>query len=161
MITIRRFSPEDEKSVLHLITSIMNEEFKDEKDAYPPADIENIRANYGNLGEAFFVAADKDKIIGTVGIKKEDSRVALMRRLFVSPEYRGRKIGMKLIERVVQFCQEVGYQEIVFKTTSRMAGANEVCQKAGFIQRAKLALGAVELLKFAFSIRDGKVLAKS
>jgi GNAT superfamily N-acetyltransferase len=154
MIKIRRFIPEDQKSVQELISDIMNKEFHDEAAAYPSGDIANIPETYGGLGEAFFVAAQNGDIIGTIAVKKEDDRVALMRRLFVSEAHRKQQIGMRLIERALQFCGEVGYQEIIFKTTSRMEGANKVCQKCGFVQRAKLHMGTIELLKFSLPLRD-------
>ena len=155
MITIRRYSPGDEVSIKQLITEIMNGEFRDDTAAYPTDDIQDIDRTYGNLGEAFFVAVDGEKIIGSVAIKKEDERVALLRRLFVASDYRNRQIGLKLIDRALQFCQEVGYDEVIFKTTSRMERAANVCKKRGFIQRAKLSLGPIDLLKFSLSIRDG------
>lgn len=161
MITIRRFESGDERAVKDLITHIMNGEFHQEAKAYPVDDLEDIDHAYGGIGEAFFVAQDGKRIIGTVAIKKEDARIALLRRLFVDPAYRNQKIGLKLIDRALQFCYEVGYQEIVFKTASRMESAVKICQKRGFVSRAKLQLGPVELLKFSLSLRDGLKAAKS
>jgi len=132
MITIRRFQEGDEAQVQGLISGIMNQEFKEDKQAYPTQDLENIPKHYGMIGDAFFVALDDKKIIGTVAVKKEDDRVALLRRLFVAKAYRNRKIGLKLIDRALQFCHEVGYDEIVFRTTSRMVRAVEACQSKGF-----------------------------
>jgi N-acetylglutamate synthase-like GNAT family acetyltransferase len=149
MVTIRRCETKDHGAVKALVTQIMNEEFGESKKAYPMDDVDHLEKAYGGFGEAFFVAEDNHKIVGTVGIKKEDERVALLRRLFVSPAYRGRQIGSKLIDRALEFCEEVGYEEIVFKTTSQMVGAIKTCQKKGFIQRAKLNLAGVELFKFS------------
>lgn len=154
MIMVRRFALGDAAPVIELITQIMSQEFGEAKAAYPTEDIQNIQTSYGALGEAFLVASDEDKIVGTIGVKKEDDRVALMRRLFVASAYRRRNIGRQLIENAVQFCGEVGYQEVVFKTTSKMVQAIELCKKCGFVQRAKLQLGPIELLKFSLPIRD-------
>ncbi len=155
MITIRRFSPSDGSSVQKLISGIMDSEFHAVREAYPTKDIERIEDAYGGLGEAFFVAVNGQKVIGSVAIKKEDERVALLRRLFVDPQYRKQSLGIKLIDRAIKFCDEVGYQELIFKTTSQMEGAVKLCQKCGFTQRAKLHLGAIELLKFSLPIRSG------
>ncbi len=161
MITIRRYAGGDEHAIKDLVLTIMNGEFGEAASAYPTDDIEDIGRAYGGLGEAFFVALDGNKIIGTVGIKKEDKRVALLRRLFVAAPYRNRQIGLKLVDRALQFCHQVGYQEVVMKTTSRMERANKVCQKCGFVQRAKIDLGKIQLLKFSLSIREGLKSAKS
>lgn len=154
MVQIRRCTQEDEKAVVRLISGVMNEEFKESASAYPLEDVERIEKAYGNAGDAFFVAVDgHHAVVGTVAIKKEDDRIALLRRLFVSPTHRNQKIGKKLLDRALEFCREVGYEEIVFKTTSKMSGAIELCKKNGFIQRAHIALGPIELLKFSLNIR--------
>lgn len=154
MTAIRRYNIEDKTLILQLIQTIMHEEFTDDLSAYPMEDIENIEKAYHGLGDAFFVATDGNKIIGTVAIKKEDDRIALLRRLFVAKAYRKQQIGLKLIDRAIQFCDEMGYEELIFRTTSKMQAAAKLCQKKGFVPRAKLALGPVELLKFALSIRN-------
>ncbi len=156
MITIRRCTQEDESAVIDLINSIMNREFHEVKHAYPTEDVECIDKAYGGIGEAFFVAVDNQthKVVGTVAIKKEDERVALMRRLFVAPTHRNQRIGKRLIDRALEFCREVGYEELVFKTTSKMSGAIDVCKKNGFVQRGHIVLGPIELIKLSLSLRE-------
>lgn len=155
MITIRRSTREDDTAVVELINSIMDREFHDAKHAYPTEDVECIEKAYGGIGEAFFVALDNKshKVVGTVAIKKEDERVALLRRLFVAPTHRKLKIGKRLIDRALDFCREVGYEEVVFKTTSKMLGAIDLCRKNGFAQRAHIVLGPVELIKLSLCLR--------
>lgn len=155
MISIRRSTLDDSRSIMELISGIMDSEFHDAKAAFPTEDIQNIDKAYSGLGEAFFVAANGHKVIGTVAIKKEDERIALLRRLFVDPQYRNQQVGVQLVERALKFCNEAGYKEVIFKTTSQMVGAAKLCQKRGFIQRAKIQLGNLELLKFSLPIRSG------
>ena len=156
MITIRRSKKEDEVAVVDLINSIMDREFHDAKHAYPTEDVECIEKSYGGIGEAFFVAVDNQtqKVVGTVAIKKEEDRVALLRRLFVAPTHRNLKIGKQLIDRALEFCREVGYEEVVFKTTSKMSGAIDLCRRNGFIQRAHIVLGPIELIKLSLCLRE-------
>lgn len=154
-VEIRRFKAGDEDNVLELVNGIMDQEFGDDTAAYPTEDLERLPQSYGALGEAFFVALDGHKLVGTVGIKKEDERIALLRRLFVAAPYRRRNIGVELIDQALKFCHEVGYSEVIFRTTSRMERAIGLCQKRGFRQKAKLKLGPIELLKFSLSIRGG------
>ena len=156
MISIRRSTKEDEVAVVDLIGDIMNSEFHDAKHAYPTEDVECIEKAYGGIGEAFFVAVDNHshKVVGTVAIKKEDGRTALLRRLFVASTHRNLKIGKRLIDRALEFCREVGYEEVIFKTTSKMSGAIDLCRKNGFIQRAHIVLGPIELIKLSLCLRD-------
>ena len=154
MVTIRKCQEDDQKEIRNLIVGIMAQEFPKEAATFPTDDLENISASYGKLGEAFFVASTNGKIVGTVGIKQEDKRTALLRRLFVDSKYRRKKIGSQLIERAVQFCREVGYHELIFKTTSTMANAVQLCEQKGFVPKARLGLGPIQLLKFALFLKN-------
>ena len=156
MVQIRRFESRDCESVKKLIDQIMDQEFQQEKAAFSVDDLDALQTSYGKLGEAFFVAEEGKKLIGTVGVKREDDRIALIRRIFVAPEYRKKQIGLRLLNRALDFCEEVGYRELVFKTTSRMSGAIELMRKAGFQSRAKVQMGPVELLKFSLSLEKRK-----
>ncbi len=156
MIQIRHFGAEDGEPVKRLIGQIMDGEFQAEKQAFSQEDLNSLQDSYGKLGEAFFVAEDGKKIVGTVGVKREDDRVALIRRIFVAPDYRRKKIGLRLLNRAIEFCEEVGYKELIFKTTSRMSHAIELVQGQGFQSRAKIPMGQLELLKFARSLKGKK-----
>jgi len=156
---IRKIKKEEYQEAQELIADIMKNEFSEDLSAYPLQDIDDIGASYGNLGEGFFIVILDDAVAGTVGIKREDERTALLRRLFVKPEYRRKKIGSQLLDRAIDFCREVGYQEIIFKTTSRMQGAIRLCQSKGFAEKAKLDLGSLELLKFTLFLKENSPLA--
>lgn len=157
MVQIRHFEQQDTEAIKKLINQIMDGEFQDEKVVFSQDDLDSLHDSYGKLGEAFFVAEDGKKLVGTVGVKREDDRIALIRRVFVDPEYRNKQIGLRLLSRALDFCKEVGYRELVFKTTSRMSGAIELVKKLGFQSRAKVPLGKIELMKFSLSLEGRRV----
>ncbi|OGW82171.1 MAG: hypothetical protein A3G33_10620 [Omnitrophica bacterium RIFCSPLOWO2_12_FULL_44_17] len=152
-IKIQKCEKQHVESVRSLIEGVLSKEFPAEHQAYPPNDLMDILDSYGKLGEAFFVALDHGTVVGTVGIKKDDDRTALLRRLFVLPEYRGKKLGEKLVERAIDFCHEVGYDELIFKTTSTMKNANRLCEHVGFLMRARLDLGPIQLMKYMLNLK--------
>lgn len=156
MVQIRRFEGRDSEPIKKLIDEIMNGEFQEEQAAFSPEDLEALNDSYGELGEAFFVAEEGSRVVGTVGVKREDDRVALIRRIFVAPKYRRKKIGLRLLNRAIEFCEGVGYRELIFKTTSTMADAIELVKGRGFQSRAKVPMGRLELLKFSLSIKGAK-----
>ncbi|MBI4398268.1 MAG: GNAT family N-acetyltransferase [Candidatus Omnitrophica bacterium] len=151
---IRKFQKQDAPEVKKLIDDIMDSEFADVLGAFPPDDLENISDYYGKAGEAFYVALIDGKIVGSIGIKKEDDRTALIRRIFVFPKYRGQQLGKHLLEKALEFCREVGYQEVVFKTTSRMQEAIGLFEENGFHEKVHLKLGNTELFKLTYFIRE-------
>lgn len=156
MVQIRRFNLADKEPIKKLISGIMDGEFQADKEAFSIEDLEDLERHYGNFGEAFFVAEDGKKIVGTAAVKREDDRIALIRRIFVAPDYRKKRIGLRLLNRAVEFCKEVGYRELIFRTTSRMTAAIELVRGQGFQSRAKVPMGRVELLKFALSLESKK-----
>ena len=156
MITIHRCLENDESSARDLVLGIMNHEFPKLRDSFPTEDLNHIQSSYGSAGEAFFVAVNGAKVVGTIGVKHEDKRTALLRRLFVDDQYRRRQIGSQLVEHAIKFCRQNGYHEIIFKTTSSMDLAIKLCEKKGFVPKTRLNLGAVQLLKFSLFLK-GKV----
>ena len=155
-ITIRKFQQGDSQAVQNLITSIMSREFPQSQAAYPLDDLLDITKVYGSSGECFFVATKDSEIVGTVGVKREDGRAALLRRVFVSPDFRRQKIGVQLVDHAVKFCKDNGYEEIIFKSSSKMDGAINLCQAKGFQQRAKLEIGNMELFKFVLFLGNNR-----
>jgi len=152
-IKIRKFSQDDEPKVQELIKKILGDEFPESAHAYPVDDLNDISGAYGKLGEAFFVASRNGHILGTVGIKCDDERTALLRRLFVSAESRGQRLGEQLLDRAIQFACECGYQELIFKTTSTMDQALHLGKKKGFVPKARIEVGPVQLLKFVLNLK--------
>ena len=50
----------------------------------------------------FIIAKDKDNVVGCVGMRKLDEKICEMKRLFVNDNYKGKGIGKKLIERIIE-----------------------------------------------------------
>ncbi len=148
---IRAFKESDGVQVRSLISSTMRNEFGMELRAYPEDDLNDISGSYGGKGDTFFVAVQDKNIIGTVAIKEEDKRVALLRRLFVHPKYRKKGYGLKLIEAAIDFCKRQRYRVIVFRSTDRMSRANSLCERMGFIERARVDFGGFQILKFTLN----------
>jgi N-acetylglutamate synthase-like GNAT family acetyltransferase len=155
MIKIRPFEKKDQEQVAQLVRGIMEKEFQADQNAYPLDDLANVAKTYGADGDIFYVAEDGHKIVGTAAVKREDGRVALLRRLFVDSNYRKKRVGADLIEHALQFCRNAGYQEIIFKATSKMNAAIQICLKSGFVQRAQINLGNIELHKLSLLL-NGK-----
>ena len=159
-IEIRKFIKDDAEVVKRIINEVMHSRYADILGHFPLNDLENISDYYGKAGEAFFVAVIEEKIIGSIGVKREDDRTALIRRIFVSPEVRGRQLGRNLLKKALDFCREVGYQEVVFKTTSKMDDAVKLFEKNGFHEKAHLKLGNVELYKLTYFLKENSAFSR-
>jgi len=153
-IKIRRFKLQDQPQIKKLISSILKSEFKLEKDTYSDFDLAHIKDVYGGKRDLFLVAVIGNSVIGTIAIKEDDKNTALLRRVFVSREFRGIGLGKKLIVKAIEFCENTEYRIVNFCSTDKMKVANELCKKNGFTRRACMSLGPVKLLKFTRRLRS-------
>lgn len=149
---IRRFNPRDKIQVKKLITDILKNEFLMDQKAYRYSDLESIPKVYGGKREAFFVGEEKDRMVGTAAVKEESKKVAILRRLFVGPNYRGKGYGLALLNKVLDFCREKGYGEIIFHSSTRMKAAINLCLRNGFKEKERLKLDGVEIIRFALAL---------
>jgi len=149
---IRKFSESDGEGVKELILLILEKEYPFDRKAYSDTDLDNIGSTYGGPRDTFFVIAKNHRIVGTTGIKEDSKETALLRRIFVDSEERGKGYGSQLIKKAIVFCRDKGYQEIVFRATSKMIQAIELCKKNGFKEKDKLDLGGFFIYRFILKI---------
>jgi DNA-binding MarR family transcriptional regulator/GNAT superfamily N-acetyltransferase len=69
---------------------------------------------------------------GFVCCVPEDEAVARLRLLLVEDWARGLGIGGRLVDEVLRFARQAGYERIVLSTVSVLASARRIYQRAGF-----------------------------
>lgn len=146
MIKIRKIKAGETEEVKSLIDGIMHGEFTAESTAYAYNDLDDIVAHYGGKRETFLVAEEDGKIVGTVAIKEEDYDSALLRRIFVHKDYRGKGYGAELLAEATKFCLDNGYRTVQFRGSDRMQNALQLCLRNGFEQEDILELGDFDLV---------------
>jgi ribosomal protein S18 acetylase RimI-like enzyme len=83
---------------------------------------------------ALLLARNADgRELGCVALRPlEIARCCEMKRLYVTPEGRGRRVGTGLIETLVSVAQRIGYREMRLDTLPSMAGAQSLYRELGF-----------------------------
>ncbi|MFO7870710.1 MAG: GNAT family N-acetyltransferase [Kiritimatiellia bacterium] len=132
---IRKIEPDDIAQVRELIDSIMDSEFSREKGVYNYPDMDDPVDHYGGQRDVFLVAEKDGRIVGTVAIKEDGAESALLRRIFVHGDYRGKGYGERLLASAMEFCFERKYKNVSFRGTDRMQTALKLCLKNGFEQQ--------------------------
>ncbi len=151
-LKIRPVKNSDVPRVMKLIKGILESEFGKEASVYPQIDLYDLEVSYGGDRDCFFVAELDGQIVGTTAIKEEEDKVALLRRVFVDPKYRGKGYGLRLMEKAVEFCKKKNYKRIYFRGTSRMAMALSLCRKKGFQELDRVPMEDFEIIRFSLRI---------
>lgn len=149
---IRSLQQQDEEAVRDLIFSILNEEFLVEQKVYPVTDLDAIEKHYRGPRDTFLIALEEHRIVGTVAVKEDDVKTALLRRLFVDTAFRGKKYGSQLVDRALAFCREKGYKRVAFRGTASMEKALALMQRKGFTERERVCFGEVEMILLQLSL---------
>ena len=148
----RMYKPEDSVAVKDLILSILEKEYPFDRSAYQDSDINDISGTYSGRDNVFFVIEEKDKVIGTIGVKKDAPESALIRRFFVDTNYRKKGLGTMLLEKAVEFCKSKNYKEVCFRATDRMRDAMKLMKKKGFKEKDDLEVSGFHIHRFVLKI---------
>ena len=132
MINVRRIQSTDTEHVKSLISGIMDKEFAKVRHAYQYHDLDDPCGHYAGPRQIFLVAEKDGKLVGTAAIKEENADTALLRRIFVHKDYRGKGFGEKLLSKAVEFCFENNYKTVKFRGTDKMQEALQLCVRNGF-----------------------------
>jgi len=154
-IEIIPFEADYTLEVKSLVLTIMELEFSGIVQNFPMEDIDNIPESYGGRRERFFIAVQDRKVIGTIGVKEDDEYTALLRRVFVSPELRGRGVGTALMQKAVRFCQREGYSTVRFQGNTVMKSAYSLCKKMGFDEDDLIRGGSFQMFIMTKHLKNG------
>ncbi len=78
------------------------------------------------------LAWEQDTAAGCVALRPAGKGVCEMKRLFVRPGFRGRRIGRVLAEAIIAAAQEIGYGFMRLDTLVSMQAARSLYQSLGF-----------------------------
>ncbi|HLO16740.1 MAG TPA: GNAT family N-acetyltransferase [Anaerolineales bacterium] len=126
MIKIRRIESEEIAVAKHLIYRVAHQVFQDtrpleESIAFYEAqgqlhDLEDVQQTYFDNDGVFLVITDEDQLIGTGAIRKIDDEVCELKRLWLLFEYHRQGLGYRMMQELLSFAREKGYQRIRLET---------------------------------------------
>lgn len=82
--------------------------------------------------EACFVAEVDGRMVGAVFVTHADAETAKLRLLHVEAEMRGRGIGRRLVEAVIDFARATGHRRLTLWTNDVLVDARRLYERAGF-----------------------------
>lgn len=97
-------------------------------------EVATLPGKYAAPDGRLFLAYDDDKLSGCIALRSlDEDRVCEMKRLFVRDEFRGKQIGVRLIERLIADAREIGYKKMRLDTyPPKMGKAVKLYESHGF-----------------------------
>ncbi len=120
------------QQVIDLILHIQNSEAKINLTIEEQPDLLDVPLYYEKNGGAFWIAVEKDKVIGTIAFMNYGSGNAVLKKFFVRSDWRNRKIGYALYEKLIAFLKDEKYKRVLLDTPSVATTSHRFYEKAGF-----------------------------
>lgn len=95
-------------------------------------EIKHLESKYGVPDGRLYLAYCDGELAGCIGLRKIDEQNCEMKRLYVRPQFRGKKIGSQLIEKIVTDAKEIGYAHMLLDTLPFLESAIHLYTNFGF-----------------------------
>ena len=97
-------------------------------------ELENLEEKYGLPEGRLYLAYCGDELAGCIGLKKIDAENCEMKRLYVRPQFRGKRIGNLLIQQIIDDARKIGYQHMLLDTLPFLQSAVRMYKRYGFYE---------------------------
>lgn len=96
-------------------------------------EVDNLPGKYAAPDGRLLLAYADGRLAGSIALRKIEDGVCEMKRLFVRGEFRGQKIGIALIEKLIAEAREIGYGKMRLDTyPPKMEKAVRLYEAYGF-----------------------------
>ena len=149
---IRQYESKDKDQLYSLILAILEQEFGDLPTDIYLDDIGDVPRFYSGKGNKFWVCVDGDRVVGSIAVKQDDEETALMRRLFVNPHYRRKRIAKAMVEEALAFLREEKYKKVFFVGNIKMHQVKALLMGMGFEEDESIAMAGLGIFKLSYSL---------
>ena len=130
MIKIIEYEDKYKDAVIYLWIQICIEEFGFEAWENGIRNMENHEFPKNN--GKFLLAIENDELIGTISLKDIGMPQGMLKGFYVRSDYRSKKLGLHLMNQIIEMAKEMGYNNLVLDTYEAFESAVRFYQKYGF-----------------------------
>ena len=81
-----------------------------------------------------YIVSFDGKIAGMGGLKRNNNEIAEIKRMYVKPDFRGKDLGNKIMNKLIETAKEFGYSKLRLDTGPISTVAHKVYKSAGFYE---------------------------
>ncbi len=97
-------------------------------------EIEHLEMKYGMpYGRLYLIYYD-ERLAGCIGLRKIDNQNCEMKRLYIRPEFRGKKLANVLVEKIIEDAKKIGYSYMLLDTLPFLQSAIHIYKEFGFYE---------------------------
>lgn len=107
------------------------------EDMYPEEGANHFRLDANEVVDgrgAFLVAYRDGQAVGCGAVRRNDPRVAEIKRMYVTPKERGRGIARQVLTALENEARQLGVSRLVLETGLRQVEALALYRRAGFVE---------------------------
>lgn len=97
-------------------------------------ELDHLEAKYGPPEGRLYLADCDGELAGCVGLRRLDRENCEMKRLYVRPAFRGKRIGRLLVEKILSDAREIGYAHMLLDTLPFLESAIRMYRSYGFYE---------------------------
>jgi len=128
-ITIRdEYTEEDKELIIEKQRAFYSENY-----GFDENFLDYLHDSFEGKIKKIWIAEDKGKFAGCVGLVEDNETTALLRWFIVDPSIRGKGVGTQLVQTLLNYCKEQQYKRVYLWTVSSLPVARRLYAKFGFI----------------------------
>jgi putative acetyltransferase len=93
-----------------------------------------LPGSYTDVGGAFLVAEEDGVLVGTGGIAPTGGGDWELRKMYLRPQTRGRRVGQAVYDACLAHARASGARRVVLDTTAQMTSAIRFYERNGFVR---------------------------
>lgn len=96
------------------------------------AELATLPGIYQPPAGSLLIATCDSEPAGCVALKRVDATTSELKRMYVRPQFRGKRIGQRLVSVLVAGARALGYERIVLDSHATMTNAHAIYSDVGF-----------------------------
>jgi len=97
------------------------------------AELAGLPGDYAPPNGCLLLAQIEEKPAGCIALRRLDDATCEMKRLFVLPEFQGKRLGRGLVDALISRARQIGYRRIRLDTLPSMERAISMYESLGFV----------------------------